>query len=256
MAADDDLADAERQSSYVIFADESGDHGLTNLRSHSRAFVIAFAIFRREEYERVAIPTFTEYKRRFFGDESAPLHERDIHRGEGAFRRLRGAHRRAEAEEQLRHILERLPFAIVAVGIRKDRFIAGPDRPGSPYERRFVEALVAYLLTMPEADTRSLPTEIVVDSRGKREDAQLLDLVNALTKDGDPETASFRFQIRFTKKADAEVGVEVADLIANPIARRVLNEEHPLIPFRLLEPKFLRHPTDASRFSLIVLGAE
>jgi hypothetical protein len=50
--------------------------------------------------------------------------------------------------------------------------------------------------------------------------------------------------------------VEIADLIANPIAQYILGRQHPLFPFSLLEPKFLRHPEDPSRFALIVLDRD
>lgn len=243
----------ELQSEFVIFADESGDHGLTNVRSHSRAFVIAFAIFSRRDYDEIVVPAFKAYKQRYFGDESVPLHERDIRRGDGAFRRLAGPQARAEAEQQLRNLLRELPFSIVAVGIRKDRFVPLAHRSASPYELWFIAGVLAYLSAMPLGGARTPPTEIVVDSRGEKEDGQLRRLIESLTDANIPEASAFRFQIRFARKADVEVGVEVADLIANPIARRVLNEEHSFIPFRLLEPKFLRHPDDPSRFALVVL---
>ena len=249
------MAQDDLQSRYVIFADESGDHGL-NSKSHSRAFVIAFAIFRRDVYEQSVVPAFQDYKRLFFQDQLAPLHEREIRRGEGVFRRLRGDSERQEAREALLQLLRRVPFAIVEVGIDKDRFSANPERVESPYLRRFIETLVACLMTMPDMNAADPPTEIVADSRGAKEDQQLQSLVDSLTDSEDPDTGSFRFRIRFTTKADVEVGVEVADLIANPISRRVLRQEHPMIPFHLLEPKFLRHPDDPSRLSLIVLEHE
>ena len=244
------------QSRYIIFADESGDHGLSNVRSHGRAFVIALAIFERADYEQIVVPKFMQYKHHFFQDDSAVLHEREIRRGEGPFRRLRGELQRKEAEEELRKLLRSVPFSIVAVGINKEHFVANPSLFGAPYDRRFIEALLACLVAVPDLTHSVVPTEIVVDSRGKKEDAQLLDLVHSLTSSQSPQYEAFRFHIRFARKIDAEVGVEIADLIANPIARRVLGEEHALIPFRILEPKFLRHPFNQTGTSLIVLSHE
>lgn len=66
-----------------------------------------------------------------------------------------------------------------------------------------------------------------------------------------PVASDFRFRVRFAKKDDLEIGVEIADLIANPIAQHILGLEHPLFPFSILEPKFLRRPEDPSRFALI-----
>lgn len=199
------------------------------------------------------MPAFKAYKLRLFGNESAPLHERDIRRGDGAFRRLAGPQARAEAEQQLRNLLRELPFSIVAVGVRKDRFVALRGRSATPYERWFVEAILAYLSVMPGVGVTLPPAEIVVDSRGEKEDRQLRSAVDSLIRADALAMSSARFQIRFARKAEIEVGVEIADLIANPIARRVLNEEHPMVPFQLLEPKFLRRSDDPSRLALIVL---
>lgn len=244
------------KSEYILFGDESGDHGLANLHPRSRAFVIAFAIVRRRDYEQVVIPRFRRFKRRYLGDESVPLHEREIRRGEGVFRRLHGPEKRLEAQRMLRQLVQNLPFNIISVGFRKDQFAPNPELAGSPYDRRFVEGLAAYAAAMPgtSADTRI--TQIVVDARGAKEDARLQNLVESLTLATAGETANVRFQIRFAKKFEAEVGVELADLIASPIAWRILGRAHPLIPFELLEPKFLRHPSDPDRISMIVLDGE
>ena len=249
------MASELEQSRYIIFADESGDHGL-NRTSHSRAFVIAFAIFRRDIYEAIAVPALQHFKRRYLGSEFVPLHEREIRTGDGYFRQIPGPAAREAALNHLRLLLQYLPYSIVAVGIDKDRFTPNPDHPGSPYHRRFLETLVASLRTMPDISTAMPPTEIVADSRGKKEDEQLRMLVNTGTDSDDPALARFQFRIRFTSKSDIEVGVELADLIANPISRQVLNQQHPIVPFRLLEPKFLRHPVDPIRPALFILERE
>ena len=249
------MASETEQSRYVIFADESGDHGL-NALSHSRAFVSAFVIFDREVYEKIAVPTFKDFKRRFFGDVLTPLHEREIRKGEGAFRTLSGAAHRERAFEDLRVILHHLPYWIVAVGIDKDQFTPNPDSKGSPYHRRFIETLVACLMTIPDINASQPPTEIVADSRGAKEDQELQRLVDSLTDSDEPEARSFQFRIRFTRKRDVEIGVEIADLVANPISRRVLRQAHPIFDFELLKPKFLPHPNDPSRISLVVLDHE
>lgn len=249
------MAEEASRSRYVIFGDESGDHGL-NAKSHSRAFVIAFAIFRRDLYEKIARPAVQDFKRRYFGDAQTLLHEREIRKGEGPFRTLKGAAERDEALQDLRLLLEHLPYSIVAVGIDKDRFVPDMSSRGSPYQRRFLEALSTFLLSMPGDWLESTPTEIVVDSRGAKEDSELEQLVNSLTESADPIAASFRFRIRFTRKAQVEIGVEIADLIANPISSRVLGREHETIPFSTLESKFLRHPADQSQISLVILNRE
>lgn len=213
-------------------------------------------MFQRDQYERIAAPAFREFKLRHFGDKRVILHEREISRGDGAFRRLHGAAHRHQARVELRALLASLPFSIVAVGLDKRRFAASTPAADSPYERRFIDALLACTLAEPDIADSTVPTEIVADSRGRREDAQLSELIATFSALDAPVAADFHFQVRFAKKGDMEVGVETADLIANPIAQHILGAEHSLIPFHLLQPEFLRHPQDPSRLALIVLDRD
>ena len=118
-----------------------------------------------------------------------------------------------------------------------------------------ITALLGQQIAMPHTRGLDPVTELVLDSRGAVEDAQLANVIEKAALPSDPLYGDFRFSVRFVRKSGREAGVELADLIANPIASEILGEPHPLIPFEILEPKFLRHPIDPTRFALIRMDA-
>jgi hypothetical protein len=65
-------------SDYIIFADESGDHGLSNIDPQYPVFVLAFCIIEKTTYSQSILPKLTEFKFRHFGHDQVVLHERDI----------------------------------------------------------------------------------------------------------------------------------------------------------------------------------
>lgn len=63
---------------FIVFVDESGDHGLANIDPASPVFVLVFCIIRKGDYANTIIPALTEFKFRHFGHDQVILHERDI----------------------------------------------------------------------------------------------------------------------------------------------------------------------------------
>jgi hypothetical protein len=66
---------------YVIFVDESGDHGLQSIDPTYPVFVLAFCVLSKGAYARQVIPAVTEFKFRHFGHDQVVLHERDMRKG-------------------------------------------------------------------------------------------------------------------------------------------------------------------------------
>ncbi|VAX10142.1 FIG00696983: hypothetical protein [hydrothermal vent metagenome] len=54
-------------SEYIIYVDESGDHGLVNVDPSYPVFVLAFCLFAKEEYLARIIPAIQGFKFRHFG---------------------------------------------------------------------------------------------------------------------------------------------------------------------------------------------
>jgi hypothetical protein len=76
-------------SEFIVFVDESGDHGLETIDPQFPVFVLAFCLLSKSDYARILLPAITEFKFAHFGHDQVILHERDIRKDIGDFSILR-----------------------------------------------------------------------------------------------------------------------------------------------------------------------
>ena len=241
-------------SDYIICVDESGDLGLRNFNANFPIFLVAMAIFNREEYENEVVPAFESLKREFFGHVDVPLHEIDIRRNFGPIRLLPGENRRDEFRAALREEIGDSQFKIVAAAIDK-RHLARPSSATlGIYDQCFLGCALSLQTLWPDLKIHPDPVELVVESRGRIEDEALRTTVTELSQGTGPLELQTAFELRFVGKADLHIGVEIADLIANPIAREVLGMRQPALSFDLIRDKFLGNTDSERPASLIVFG--
>jgi hypothetical protein len=68
---------------YIVFVDESGDHGLTSIDSGYPVFVLCFCIFSKAHYSNKVVPKLKAIKFQTFGHDLVILHESDIRNKRG-----------------------------------------------------------------------------------------------------------------------------------------------------------------------------
>ncbi|HCU25092.1 MAG TPA: DUF3800 domain-containing protein, partial [Deltaproteobacteria bacterium] len=49
-------------SNYVVFVDESGDHGLVSIDPNYPIFVLVFSIFKKSDYINSLVPSLQRFK--------------------------------------------------------------------------------------------------------------------------------------------------------------------------------------------------
>ena len=76
-------------SDYIVYVDESGDHGLESVDPHYPVFVLAFCVFSKEDYVGSVAPAIQRFKFRHFGHDMVILHETDIRKDRGDFQFLK-----------------------------------------------------------------------------------------------------------------------------------------------------------------------
>ena len=54
-------------SDYIVFVDESGDHGMVGIDQTYPMFVLAFCIFRKQEYVEMVCPAVQRLKFKHWG---------------------------------------------------------------------------------------------------------------------------------------------------------------------------------------------
>ncbi len=58
-------------SDYIVFADESGDHGLASIDPQFPVFALVFCVFEKAAYAEQIEPVFRRLKFKYFGHDAA-----------------------------------------------------------------------------------------------------------------------------------------------------------------------------------------
>jgi hypothetical protein len=82
-----------RFSNFVVYVDESGDHGMQNLDPNYPLFVLAFCIFYKGHYSEKVVPALHKLKFNEFGHDLVVLHEHEIRKETGPFKFQNRQHR-------------------------------------------------------------------------------------------------------------------------------------------------------------------
>ena len=232
---------------FLVFVDESGDHGLSSIDPAYPVFVLAFCIFRKSDYARHVLPAVTEFKFRQFSHDQVILHEREIRKDTGDFSALRDRARKAAFLGELTELVASFDLTIIASAIRKDRLIGLYRYPENPYKIALgfgLERVHRWLLKKTSNRTR---TPVILECRGAREDDELELEFRRICSGGNYAGSTLQFEPRFVSKAANVPGLQIADLIARPIGRHILDPGQSNRAFEVIETKLDRSPEDKVR---------
>lgn len=225
---------------YIVYVDESGDHGLESVDPHYPVFVLAFCIFRKQEYALGAVPELLEFKFKYFGHDQVVLHEHDIKKAKGAFRILVDADLRPRFFNDLSLLIERLPFTLVAVVIRKEDLKSRYRTPENPYTLAMELGLERVCSFLGEKGQVGRTSHVIFERRGRKEDLELEVEFRRLTSGGNATCSIVPLDIVFTDKKSISTGLQLADLIARPIGLHVLRPDQPNRTWPIIETKLRR----------------
>ncbi len=235
-------------SDFVIFVDESGDHSLTSIDADYPLFVLSLCIVRKTDYATLIVPRFLDFKFEFFGHDMTILHAHDIRKPRGDFSILLNATVRERFMTWLNGLIESVPFTIIAVAIRKLDLKSKYATPHNPYDlalRFGLERVFRFLWDNGQQDKL---THIIAESRGRVEDKDL-ELQFLRVSQNKLEWAT-EFMLNFQRmpldliiadKKTNSIGMQLADLIAHPIGRRLLKPGQTNRAYDVLQDKFLKN---------------
>lgn len=228
---------------YIVYVDESGDHGLKTINAEYPVFVLAFCLVRKLDYLNAIVPAIQELKFRYFGHDMVILHEAEIRKSRGPFNILLNEEVRTSFLTDLSRLIREAPFKLIASCILKQRFLdrRGPD--GNPYHAAMEFGLERVYLELQKLDQRGRKTHIVFEQRGLQEDRELeLEFRRILDKSS-MEGLSDTLEIVLASKKTNSAGLQLADMVARPIGRHLLAPNGPNRAFDILRDKFRRSPT-------------
>ncbi|HSS76490.1 MAG TPA: DUF3800 domain-containing protein, partial [Thermoanaerobaculia bacterium] len=155
-------------SDYIVYVDESGDHGLTSIDPQYPVFVLAFCIFNKASYRSSACPALQELKFRYFGHDMVVLHEHEIRKATGPFKFLVDKETRERFMQDLNQLVDSTPITLVASVIHKLRLRDRYSAPLNPYHIALafgLERVASFLRSKGQAGRT---THLVFECRGKK----------------------------------------------------------------------------------------
>lgn len=225
-------------SDYIIFVDESGDHGLDTIDPGYPMFVLAFCIIKKEDYIRQLTSAIQQVKFNHFGHDNVILHERDIRKDMGDFSSLKTRERKAAFMADLTAIVEATPFTLISCIIRKDMLKKRYVAPENPYHIALGFGLERAFYFLRSVGALGAKTHVIVEKRGKREDAELELEFRRVCDGGNYERAILPFEVVFLDKKSNSPGLQLADLVARPVGLHVLKPEQLNRAYEVLKSKF------------------
>lgn len=257
-------------SEYIVYVDESGDHALATPDPDYPVFVLAFCIFQKAEYARLAVPRLAQLKFRYFGHDMVVLHEHEIRKSKGEFRILLRRETREAFLHDLNALVAEVPFTIVASCIRKHEFVERRGVSSNLYHVALEAGLEQIARFLHERGQHQAATHIVFERRGRREDQELEQEFSRICRDRSLHAAGpaagqvagsgvgmipgqqpgagagagpgDALRLVMASKQSNTCGLQLADLVARPIGRHILSPEQPNRALALLAPKLRRSP--------------
>lgn len=228
------LVPGKQYSQYVVYVDESGDHSLSSIDEQYPVFVLAFCVFHKHHYATRVVPALECFKFKHFGHDMVVLHETDIRKERGKFRFSSRPHKDIFLDE-LASIVESNNFILIASVIDKPRL---GERNENPYHLALGFCLETLYELMQEKHQHDLPTHVVVECRGKKEDAELELEFRRVCAGENRFSSSLPFEVVFADKKANSTGLQLADLVARPIGLSVTRPQQTNRAFDVLKRKF------------------
>ena len=232
---------------YVVYVDEAGDHG--SISKEFPVFVLAFCIFQKREYAERVLPAVHSLKFSYFGHDAVDLQEREIRKATDEFVILRDGTTRERFMGELGTIIREAPFTLIAAIVDKREPQAQPAR--NPYTLALDEGLV-HVTKFLRSRSEARRTHVVVESRGKNEDRELREAFDAY-REPSGTLAGCNLDLVFASKAHNHSGMQLADQVARPIGRHVINPEQPNRAYDILRTKFWEGPDEGAGHGMIRL---
>lgn len=207
-------------------------------------FVLVFCIFRKVDYAHIIGPLFKELKFKFFGHDLTILHTREIRKSQNDFSILLNENIRLEFFKHLNQIMEQIPLTIVASIIDKQELKANDSQLTNPYHLALRFCLEKTMMFFHDEEQRNRQTFVIVEERGKEEDRQLRSEFQAIVNGENLLSIKIPMQVRFANKQTNVIGLQIADLIAHPIGRHLMNPNQNNRSYEILKKKLWKWPNE------------
>lgn len=232
----------QEYSDYIVYVDESGDHSMDDMNKLYPAFVLAFCVFSKREYLEEVVKHIKHFKFAFWGHDMTILHSSKLRKQINDFQFLNNQIKRAFFIENLNIALNKSPFEIIATAIDK-RYLKESHAPSAnPYDLGLEHCIREIYQFLGERKQDHKLTHIIIESRGKKEDSELEIAFQKIVNAHCFSQIVYPLKLVFADKKTNSIGLQLADLVAYPIGRFLINPEQENLAFDIVEKKLHRHP--------------
>ena len=224
----------QTKSKYYLFIDECGDHNLVKYDPAFPVFTLCGILVSRDNLNSLN-NDFKKLKLEIFGNTDIVIHSVDIRKWRDAFIVLKDEALRMKFFNGIERILSQNDaYIIVSCTILKEQLnkfcVRGEEE--DVYGLSLSYLIERSIFCVDNLTYSNPDITIIVERRGKKEDAKLLNYYNGLRNRGTkwitPERLRSRIgRFEFKYKRDNIIGLQIADLIAYPVTQHILHPERP-----------------------------
>lgn len=219
-------------SDYIVYVDESGDHGLAPNRDYP-VFVLAFCIFHKDDYLREVAPAIQRFKFRHFGHDVVVLHENEIRKDQGDFKFLKSPCLKDTFMNELGEVIANASFTLVCVVIDKTELEKRYANPHNPYHLALKYGLERVCHFLLDKKQQGRIAHLIVEQRGSTEDRQLKSAFQTFAN-GEKRLS---LKLVFADKKVNSAGLQLADLVARPVGLSLIRPGQPNRAFQTIRKK-------------------
>lgn len=217
-----------KENKYYLFLDECGDQNLTGFDPSFPIFTLCGIILSDSQLYQLT-EQLSELKHKFWADKKIILHSRDIRKCQNGFEILFDLATKQQFYNGLNEILGQKIYVIICCAILKEPYIRQYGRLNDVYGLSLSYIMERTVFYIDSLKQQPINLTTIVERRGKREDAALLNYYNQLLDRGTYWVQAQRIKAYFKNfemrwKKDDVIGLQVADLVAYPITRHILDE--------------------------------
>lgn len=231
----------EEPLKYYLFIDESGDHGLVNLDANFPVFLLCGVLLSQNNYTQLR-KDINSLKNKLWDNKSVILHSRDIRKCEKEFQILFDLELKSAFYKQLNSIISESSYRVLASAINKTNYIKKYGKLSNDVYELSLSFLIERSIFSLDEIVADKQLEIVIEKRGKKEDKQLAEHFQRLLSRGTGYVSAERLKevqikITFKDKKENINGLQLADLIAYPFARYVIDPKRANPAFDIFKNK-------------------
>lgn len=227
---------------YIIYGDETGDQSTRTIYDEHPVFALTLCVFSKRNYIDHVVKQFKELKFDFWGHDAVILHGAKLRKQVEDFQFLQNEIRRELFLYKLSETIRNSPFTVISTAIDKRLLKEISPNPINAYELSLEYCLDSVYRFLQEKNQPGKVTHIIIESRGHNFDNELNVSFRKIIEKNVARQNAFPLKVIFVDKKANSIGLQIADLVAHPIGRHVVNQENKNRAFDVVVGKFYGYP--------------